>query len=217
MRVGAREGIALLLALVTIVVVGLCVLALWQTRAGALRSDRLRNAANSAASDADSALAAAVGGVLSGGWRALQFPSALQVTLVPIGGRVATASVVRLGWGTLLLRGAARARGGLHSVEAFADDRLLVPLVAPFAVPEAALTGGRQWLLDPAATVGFLLGPHSQGTAVETPDRHARHRRTTAGRRTPSRVSHALRYSESRGYRVPPKLTPLYVRPLGAA
>jgi len=154
-RTAARKGIALLLALVTIVVVGLCVLALWQTRAGALRSDRLRNAANSAASDADSALAAAVAGVLGGGWRTLQLPGASRVTLVPIGGKVATASVVRLGWGTLMLRGAASERGGLHAVEALADDRLLVPLVAPFALPKAALTGGRGWLLDPAATVGF--------------------------------------------------------------
>jgi hypothetical protein len=155
MRGAARRGIALLLALVTIVVVGLCVVALWQTRAGALRTDHLRTAANRAASDADSALAAAVAGVLGGGWRALPVPSASQVTRVPVGGGTATASVVRLGWNTLLVRGAASARGGLRSVEAFADDRLVVPLVAPFALPKAALTGGRGWLLDPAATVGF--------------------------------------------------------------
>jgi len=154
-RASARGGFALLLALVTTVVVGLCVLALWQTQAGALRHDRLRTAAVKAGSDADSALAVAVAGVLGGGWRSLTVPGATQVTRIPSADGVVSTSMVRLGWATLLLRGAASERSGLQSVSAFADDRLLVPLVAPFAVPAAALTGGRAWTVDAAAIVGF--------------------------------------------------------------
>jgi hypothetical protein len=154
-RTNARRGFALLLALVTTVVVGLCVLALWQTQAGTLRHDRLRTAAIKAGSDADSALAVAVAEALAGGWRSLTVPGATQVTPIPSADGVVSASMVRLGWNTLLLRGTASERSGLQSVRAFADDRLLVPLAVPFAMPQAAMTGGRGWTVHAAATVDF--------------------------------------------------------------
>jgi hypothetical protein len=153
-----RQGFALLLALVVLTVVSICVLALWQLHAGARRSDRLRTATLAAQIDADSMLALGLDAVTAGGWRGLAFPGDWLTTHH---GRSASAerstAVARLGWGSLLVRGLVTRRTGVSRVEARADQRLLVPLLAPMPMPSAALHGAQPWTILPSADLGSVV------------------------------------------------------------
>lgn len=152
---GTRRGVALLLALVTLGVLSVCLLALWQTRAGALRSDRLRAAVLRRSTQADSMLALGVDAVHSGAWRGLTQPGVwIRTHQHHATDAHLTTTVARLGWGTLLVRGLATGRSGVRRVPARADQRLLIPLRAPMRLPEAALTGGTSWTVHAGATVG---------------------------------------------------------------
>ncbi len=152
---GSRRGVALLLALVTLGVLSVCLLALWQTRAGALRGDRLRAAVLRRSTQADSMLALGVGAVESGAWRGLTHPGISTRTHQHHSADAdLTTTVARTGWGSLLVRGLATGRSGVRWVPAHADQRLLIPLRAPMRLPEAALTGTSGWTVHAGASVG---------------------------------------------------------------
>ena len=158
-----RPGFALLLAIVTMVVVGICALALWHGRAGTARADTLRTATLQRGNDADSLLALGIDAIDMGAWRVLPYPGTTIVThqrRAP--GRELATTMTRLGWQSLLVRGQAHDRSGVARVQASADARLLVPLRTPMRLPTAAITSRLPWRIDPSATLGAVTT-----TAVE--------------------------------------------------
>ena len=151
-----RSGFALLLALATIMIGGSCALALWHTRASASRALTLDAARLRATAAADSALLTALEVTDAGGWRTLLAPAEMMTVLNQTSGQeYRRAEVARIGWATLLVRGAVAVRSGVPQVVARADHRVLIPLTAPLPMPAAALTGARPWSIDPGAAVGL--------------------------------------------------------------
>ncbi|MES3036099.1 MAG: hypothetical protein V4813_18990 [Gemmatimonadota bacterium] len=153
-RTTHRRGIALLLALVTVLVGGSCALALWHTRAAALRTLALDSAVVRAATIADTLLLAALAVADTGGWRQLTAPADVhRVIDLRVGAGVHRADIARVGWSTLLVRGAVSMRSGVPGLPARAEHRLLIPLVEPLRFPLAPLTGAQPWQVDAAAVV----------------------------------------------------------------
>lgn len=153
-----RRGIALLIAVVICAVVGVCVLALWRGSMGAARAATLESSIARADALADSALVRAIVAVDGGAWRGLELPG--QMMLAGADARVTArwrADVGRVGWGTLVLRGVADTRSGARGVMSHAERRSIVPLRAPFAVPDSPLTGAVPWSIDAAATIDVPL------------------------------------------------------------
>jgi hypothetical protein len=103
-------------------------------------------------------LALGLDAVTAGGWRRLAFPGDWLTTHHA---RSASAerstAVARLGWGSLLVRGLVTRRTGVPRVEARADQRLLVPLLAPMPMPSAALHGAQPWTVLPSADLGSVV------------------------------------------------------------
>ncbi len=155
-RAHGRHAFALLFALVTLAVAGLCTLALWHTHASATRSDHLRLATLHHGDTADSLLALGVAATLGGAWRGLPYPGATVVTHQGAAhGGVQTATIARVGWHSLLVRGLSTGRSGVSAVQARANARLLLPLHSPMVMPAAALTAPVPWHVDPGASVTF--------------------------------------------------------------
>ena len=150
----ARRGIALLLAIVSTTIVGLGVLSLWHLSTATARTITLESAIGSAESLADSARALGIRSIDGGEWRALVEPGAARRV-----GRAITASrasfvdIGRMGWTTLVARGTSDVRTGIASLSAHADRRTIIPLVAPFDVPHAAVTGAQPWTIAPSARI----------------------------------------------------------------
>jgi type II secretory pathway pseudopilin PulG len=151
-----RRGTALLIAVAISAIVGVCVLALWRSAAGARRADTLERAIVAAATQADSARTLAFALLDTGAWRGLPRPG--DTTTLASGttprGRWQT-EIARLGWQTVLVRGSATVKSGVPKVEARADERTLVPLQMPLPMPHSAITGANAWIVDPTATVGL--------------------------------------------------------------
>ncbi len=151
-----RRGTALLIAVAISAIVGVCVLALWRSAAGAGRADTLERATLAAALQADSARTLAYAMLDTGAWRSLRLPgdtSTLASGAAPRG-RWQT-EIARLGWQTVLVRGRATVQSGVPNVEAHADRRTLIPLRMPLQMPHSAVTGANAWIVDPAAAVGL--------------------------------------------------------------
>lgn len=150
----SRRGSAILLAVVISAIVGISVLALWSGARTSTRTIALESAIAQTDADADSALIHAMAFADSGNWNRLPSPGDWQlVTARSSRGRTWRAEIARTAWLSLLLRGIAQGPGGVRGTRARADHRALVPLVAPFDFPAAALTGDRPWLVDAAATL----------------------------------------------------------------
>ncbi len=160
-----NRGTALLIAVAISAIVGVCVLALWRSAAGAGRGDTLERATVAAASQADSARTLAYALLDAGAWRRLPLPgdTATIASGVTARGNWRT-DIARLGWQTVLVRGVAIRRSGVPSVWARADRRTLIPLLTPLGMPTAAITGANAWIVDPAATVELAAatGPELQ-------------------------------------------------------
>lgn len=152
----ARRGVALLLALATMVIGAICALALWHTRAAAERTLILDAASLRATAAADSLLLSSLTLIDTGGWRNLTPPAgAHRVIDLGSGADRRRADVARIGWGTLLARGDVSLHTGVRHLPARSEHRVLIPLVAPMAMPVAALTGTRAWFVDPGAVVAL--------------------------------------------------------------
>lgn len=149
-----RPGWAMLLAVVMSAVVAICVLALWKTASRARRVDLLERAGVAARSLADSVSVQAVQLVDSGAWRTLSSPGRHVAGPSGVDARgVWQTRIGRSGWNTVIVQSEAAVRTGLPGVTAHADQRTLIPFIAPLAVPAAALTGANPWLVDAAAVV----------------------------------------------------------------
>lgn len=153
-----RRGIALLIAVVICAVVGVCVLALWRGSMGAARAATLESSIARAEAIGDSALVRATVAMDGGAWRSLELPGQMLVAGSGIrAGARWRADVGRVGWGTLVLRGVGDTRSGARDVMSHAERRSVVPLRAPLAMPESALTGALAWSVDAAATIDLPL------------------------------------------------------------
>lgn len=160
-----RRGIALLLALITMLVGGTCALALWHTRASTFRALTLERAWLRAATTADSALLAALTLTDTGGWRSVAAPGDLRTLLdITASHEFRRAAVARLGWGTLLVRGVVQLQSGVPHLVARAEHRVLIPLIAPITMPQAGLTGVRPWTVDSAAVLTLSAAVPSELT-----------------------------------------------------
>ncbi len=149
-----RRGIALLLAIVTCTIIGLCVLALWHASTATARTITLESAIGTAESLADSARLLSVRAIDSGSWQSLAEPGTTQRvahTITP--SRAAAADIGRMGWMTLVARGTSDVRSGVAGITAHADRRTIIPLVAPLDLPRAAVTGVQPWSIAPTALV----------------------------------------------------------------
>lgn len=155
---GRRHGIALLIAVVICAVVGVCVLALWRGSMGAARAATLESSISRAESLADSALVRAAESTASGAWRSLELPGQMMVAGSDTrAGSRWRADVGRVGWGTLALRGVADMHSGARGVMSHVERRSVVPLNAPFPMPESPLIGALAWSIDAAATINLPL------------------------------------------------------------
>lgn len=149
-----RRGIALLLAIVTCTIVGLCVLALWHASTATARAIALESAIASAESLADSARMLGIRAIDGGAWRSLAEPGSSQrVAHSRTSSRASDADVGRMGWMTLVVRGTSGVRSGVAGITAHADRRTIIPLLAPLDIPRAALTGVQPWSIAPSALV----------------------------------------------------------------
>lgn len=154
-----RRGWALLLAVVLSAVVAICVVALWKTAARSRRVDLLERAGVAARSLADSVAVRTVQMVDSGVWRSLTEPGRFAtVQTGTSAGRSWRTQIGRSGWLTVVVRSDAAVRTGVPRVTARADQRTLIPLMPPLAVPTAALTGVEAWTVDGAALVDVPVG-----------------------------------------------------------
>jgi hypothetical protein len=162
---GTRRGVALLLALVTLGVLSVCLLALWQTRAGALRSDRLRAAVLRRSTQADSMLALGVDAVHSGAWRGLTQPGVwIRTHQHHATDAHLTTTVARLGWGTLLVRGLATGRSGVWRVPAVATASPLEQQCRDGVLPQVSRLDSMAVALDPTQVT--LLDPDTVSTPL---------------------------------------------------
>lgn len=149
-----RAGAALLIAVVIGAVAAICVLALWRASASAARSITLEASTARADALADSALVRAASLVDSGGWQSLSLPGAmLQAGAARTAVTRWRADVGRVGWETLVVRGLGEVRSGVPGVWSRRERRSVVPLRAPLAVPDAALTGVELWSIAGGAIV----------------------------------------------------------------
>ena len=150
----ARRGMALLLAIATCTVVGLCVLALWHANTATARAIALESAIGSAESLADSARILSIRAVVFGAWRTLADPGTSQrVARAITPQRASSADIGRVGWSTLVVRGTGDVRTGVPGIAAHADTRTIIPLRAPIETPSAALIGVQPWSVAPSAIV----------------------------------------------------------------
>jgi hypothetical protein len=146
----ARRGVALLLAIVIVAVVGSVTIVLWRATAAARHREALELADARAAAVADSATVIGAQWIAEGQWRSLLLPGDTALVHQWATSReLATVSVGRLGWSTLVIRGDAEGRSGVRAVVARSGTQLVVPQVAPVRVPASAVTGVRPWLLHP--------------------------------------------------------------------
>ncbi|MCC7053330.1 MAG: hypothetical protein IT355_08670 [Gemmatimonadaceae bacterium] len=150
-----RDGTALLVVIVIAAMAGLATLALWRTAAGAARTDAMATAVPATAGAADSALLVGLAAVERGDWRdSLPTPGSSMVAGQGSGRRTRwRATVGRTGWAALVVRGTGSGASGARGVMSRADHRVLVPLVSPLPMPEAALTGSSPWLVVAGAVV----------------------------------------------------------------
>ena len=150
----ARRGIALLLAIVTCTIVGLCALSLWHAGSAARRTITLEAAIATAESLADSSRALGIRALSLGSWRTLTEPgAAVRIAHARTPSQAVDADIGRVGWTTLVVRGMSDVRTGVAGMTAHADRRTVIPLIAPLDVPHAAVTGVQPWSLAPSALV----------------------------------------------------------------
>ena len=141
-----RRGVALLPVVATIAVLALVASAIASAAMGRVRSARLATARGAVAAAADRARDDAMALVRSGAWRVLTEPGASIALPVPSVGD--TVVVVRLGrpaWERLVLQVAVEAPAGVSGRRARVSRRLDLPLVVPWPMADAPLTGVRAW------------------------------------------------------------------------
>ncbi len=165
-----RRGIAVLLAMVTCTIIGLCVLSLWHATSATARVLSLEVSGTTAESRADSARMLGVQAIAAGGWRTLAEPGAAAriADIISASGTV-HADIGRAGWTTLVVRGTSDVRTGVRGITAHADRRTIIPLVAPLDIPRAALTGVQPWRIDSAAIVGIPTAAGRERRCRPTP------------------------------------------------
>ena len=151
---GQRRGVALLVVIVIASVVGIGVLALWRGAAAGRRVATLEGGMAGSGAVADSALVVGLAAVDAGAWRRLAAPGDDLVAGVGVAGRGRwRATIGRVGWSTLVVRGVSEWRSGVPDVPGRADRREVVPLVSPLSVPVSALTAPGPWVNAVGATV----------------------------------------------------------------
>jgi hypothetical protein len=150
----ARRGAALLLVIVITSVTMLLIMTLWQTAVRARRAVRMERAIATADALADSLMLDALQQLDSATSSRPAMPGDTLTLLTSApGGSEFEARVARVGWSGLLLRARAAVPGGIPGARARGERRTLIPLRAPFVMPDAALTGASRWIVPAGAQV----------------------------------------------------------------
>jgi hypothetical protein len=151
---GVRRGAAMLISVVLVAASAMLVISLWHSATVARQRGAMELSVDASSAAADSVLMSGSAFISSGQWRALTLPGAVaHVAVDSTSRRVRRVDVGRVGWATLVLRAAAAGVSGVRGVHARSAQRMLIPLVAPMAVPLAAVTGVRPWSVSAGAVV----------------------------------------------------------------